>query len=68
MNVFERKRLQDDHRRLDQEIAQRLQRRWTDPIELQQLKKQKLAIKDLLHRVACLDPSAPQSASATQAA
>ncbi|MEZ5931974.1 MAG: YdcH family protein [Alphaproteobacteria bacterium] len=58
MNAFERERLRDDHRRLDEEIARRLRRPWTDPTELQQLKKQKLAIKDRLHRSVSLDRSA----------
>ena len=62
MNAFESKRLQDDHRRLDEEIARRLQRRWTDPIELQQLKKQKLALKDRLHHITRLEQTAKQAA------
>lgn len=62
MDDFEKKRLHDDHRRLDHEIAQSLQSRWTDPIELQQLKKQKLAIKDRLHQITRLDQSAIQAA------
>ena len=62
MNAFERERLQDDHRRLDDEIERLLRWRWTDPYELQQLKKQKLAIKDRLHRIVSLDQSAEQAA------
>ncbi|MEM7044883.1 MAG: YdcH family protein [Pseudomonadota bacterium] len=50
MNVLIRERLEADHRRLDEAIERMLQRRWADPYELQQMKKQKLAIKDRLHR------------------
>ncbi len=55
MNAVMRERLEDDHRRLDEEIERMLGRRWADPHELQQLKKQKLAIKDRLHRQAPID-------------
>ncbi len=51
MNAVLRERLKDDHRRVAEEIDRLLLRRWIDPDELQRLKKQKLAIKDRLHRI-----------------
>jgi hypothetical protein len=62
VNAFETERLRDDHRRLDEGIERRLRRRWTDPTELQQLKKRKLALKDRLHRASRLDRLATQAA------
>jgi hypothetical protein len=61
MNALERRRLQETHRRLNDEIARRLRGRWADPLELQRLKKKKLAIKDWLHRIAS-DHKATQAA------
>lgn len=51
MNPSERQRLQRDHRHLDEEIQLVMEQGWADPIELRQLKKRKLAIKDRLHRI-----------------
>ncbi len=62
MNAVMQKRLVDDHRRLDEEIDRMLQRRWADPYKIQQLKKQKLAIKDRLHCLASDDQMATEAA------
>ena len=56
MNQVERQRLQRDHRHLDEEIQRIMQRAHADPMTIQKLKKQKLAIKDRLHRIASIDP------------
>ena len=55
MNQVERQRLQRDHRYLDEEIQRILNRPHVDGTTVQQLKKQKLAIKDRLHRIASVD-------------
>jgi uncharacterized protein YdcH (DUF465 family) len=62
VNALLRERLEDEHRRLDEEIERMLRWRWTAPCELQQLKKQKLAIKDRLHRIAFTDRSVTEAA------
>jgi hypothetical protein len=49
---MERQRLQRDHRHLDEEIQALMERPHADPMTIQELKKQKLAIKDRLHRIA----------------
>lgn len=48
---MDRRRLQRDHRHLDEEIKRIMGRAHADPMTIQQLKKQKLAIKDRLHRI-----------------
>ena len=55
MNLLERRRLQRDHRHLDEEIQEIISRPHADPMTIQQLKKQKLAIKDRLHRIAAAE-------------
>ena len=62
MNAIMQRRLEDDHKRLDEEIERMLRRRWTDAFELQQLKKQKLAIKDRLHRMTQSDQLVTEAA------
>jgi hypothetical protein len=52
---LERQRLQRDHRHLDEEIQALMARPHADPMTIQELKKQKLAIKDRLHRIAPVD-------------
>ena len=51
MNHLERERLQRDHRHLDEKIQRIVGRPDIDPMTIKQLKKQKLAIKDRLHRI-----------------
>ncbi len=51
MNLLERQRLLNDHRHLDEEIQRVMKSPRTDPMILQRLKKQKLAIKDRLHQI-----------------
>jgi hypothetical protein len=53
---LERQRLQRDHRHLDEEIQALMERPHADPMTIQELKKQKLAIKDRLHRIAPVEP------------
>ncbi|MEM8951343.1 MAG: YdcH family protein [Pseudomonadota bacterium] len=51
MDLLERQRLQRDHRHLDEQIKQIMDRPHADPMTIKQLKKQKLALKDRLYRV-----------------
>lgn len=51
VNQLERLRLQRDHRHLEEEIQRIMGQPRTDPLLLQRLKKQKLAIKDRLYRI-----------------
>ncbi|MEL6961299.1 MAG: YdcH family protein [Pseudomonadota bacterium] len=62
MQHLERQRLQRDHRHLDEEIQRLLSRTHADPLAIQALKKQKLAIKDRLHRIAPIDDRGQQAA------
>ena len=55
MQHLEMQRLQRDHRHLDEEIQLLMERPHADPMMIQELKKQKLAIKDRLHRIAPVD-------------
>lgn len=62
MNSLERERLQRDHRTLDKEIEHAMAANWADYHKIQQLKKQKLAIKDRLYRIAHHDIQAADAA------
>lgn len=55
MQHLEQQRLQRDHRHLDEEIQLLMARPHADPMAIQKLKKQKLAIKDRLHRMTSVD-------------
>ena len=43
-------RLVETHQRIDSALRQEQHRRWPDPIRLNQLKKLKLRVKDLIQR------------------
>lgn len=52
---LERQRLQRDHQHLDNELQALVARPHADTAKIQEIKKQKLAIKDRLHRIAPVD-------------
>jgi uncharacterized protein YdcH (DUF465 family) len=45
-------RLMEKHQRIDRLLQIEQRRRWSDPFRLMRLKKLKLRVKDLIHRVA----------------
>lgn len=45
-------RLLETHQRIDRALGDELQRRRPDPVRTSQLKKLKLRVKDLMHRLA----------------
>lgn len=61
MNPLERQRLIRSHQELDEEIQRTLKQPLGDPMTLQRLKKQKLAIKDRLHRIVDAQPDVKRS-------
>lgn len=44
-------RLQLNQCHLDEELEREMKQQWVDPLRIQQLKKQRLAIKDRLHQI-----------------
>lgn len=62
MNQFERRRLERDHRQLDQEIKEAVAHPHADPMAILHLKKRKLAIKDRLHRITTIQNSVQHAA------